>query len=101
MEYDLSYGLNSLMEAVKQSPRAEEAGEALFEAFSNRIDEDIIGCLHDDEADPDEDSIESSMGGNGVGDDKKMEELLDKIPPSDDEIEEKLEELTESCLPEL
>lgn len=101
MDSYLTYGLSALMEAVNQSPKAEQAKDALFEAFSDRIDEDIIGCLHDEDADPDEDSIESSMGGNGVGDDKKMEELLEKIPPADEDIEDRLGELTESYLPEL
>lgn len=98
MNSALTYGLSSLMKATKLSQSSEDAGDALFEAFDNSIDEDIIGCLHGD-TDPDDDSIESSIAGNGIEDDEKMEALLERIPADDEDINDKIEQLVESCLP--
>ena len=39
------------------------------------------------------------MDGEGVGDDSKMEELLSKIPPSDEDIDEEISNLVESVIP--
>lgn len=98
MDSVLTYGLSALMEATKLSPSSEDQGNALFEAFDESIDEDIIGCLHGDD-NADDDSIESDMAGNGIDDDEKMERLMSNIPPDDEDIEDKLEQLVESCLP--
>lgn len=95
-----SLGLSSLMEATKLSKKSEDSSEALVETFEEAIDEDIVGCLTGDDS-PDvvgDDSVESDIAGNGINDDE-MEKLLDKIPPSDDGIEDQIEQLTESCLP--
>ena len=98
----MTYGLSALMEAVNMSKRAEDTSNELLEMFESAIDEDIIGCLTDDETDATDDSVETDMGGDGIGlDDEKMEKLLSKIPPSDEGIEDQVEKLTESCLPTL
>lgn len=98
----LTHGLSALMEAVSLSKNAEETSDNLMVAFEEAIDEDVIGCLTGDESGVGEDSVDSDMNGNGIGDeDSKMQELLDKIPPSDEDVEDKIAELTESCLPDL
>ena len=98
----LNHGLSALMEAVNMSKRAENSSEELLEAFESAIDEDIIGLMTDEEGDTTEDTVENDMSGNGIGtDDEKMEELLSKIPPADEDIEDQLDNLTESCIPTL
>lgn len=97
----LGHGLSALMEATRMSRRAENQSNELVEMFESSIDEDIIGCLTDDE-DVTEDSVESDMNGHGIGtEDEKMERLLSNIPPSDEDIEDHVERLTENCLPTL
>ena len=96
----LNHGLSALMEAVNMSKRAENSSEELLEAFESAIDEDIIGFLTDEDSDATEDTVENDMSGNGIGtDDEKMEKLLSKIPPADEDIEDQLDNLTESCIP--
>ena len=98
----LNHGLSALMEAVNMSKRAEDSSDELLEAFESAIDEDIIGCLVDEDGDATDDTVENDMNGDGIGsEDEKMEKLLSKIPPADEDIEDQLENLTESCLPTL
>lgn len=97
----LNHGLSALMEACKQSDKAEEKNDALFEAFNDAIDDDIKACLTGEEdGDIPEDSVEADMAGEGIGDeDEKMEKLLQNIPPSDEGIEDQIEALSESLIP--
>lgn len=99
----LNHGLSALMEATKHTKSAEAANESLLEAFNNAIDDDIKACLtREDEDDGDmlDDSVESDMAGDGIGDeDEKMEKLLQNIPPSDEGIDDQIESLTESVIP--
>lgn len=98
----LNHGLSALMEACRQSENAEVSNESLFESFDEKIDDDVKACLTGDDPDDDvlDDSVESDMAGNGIGtDDEKMEKLLNKIPPSDEGIEEDIESLAESVIP--
>lgn len=96
----LTHGLSALMEACKQSENAEIASESLLESYQDSIDDDIKACMTGDDCDKSDDSVESDMAGNGIGDDdKKMEELLKSIPPSDEGIEDQIQALTESLIP--
>lgn len=94
----MSHGLSALMEAINHSERSEKESDELTEAFKQSIDDAVVGCLMGNDED-DEDSVEGDMSGNGVGDDEEMEKLLEKIPPSDETMEEQIQGLTESCLP--
>lgn len=97
----LTHGLSALMEACNQSERAETETNELMENFEEVVDDDIKACLTDDEDEDDfDDSVESDMAGNGLGDEEeKIAELVKQIPPSDDDIEEKIDALTESVIP--
>lgn len=93
----LNHGLSALMEACKQTKSEEDSDTKLMEAFQDAIDDDIIDAVMGNDMD---DSVEADMDGDGVGDDSKMEELLAKIPPSDEDIDDiSLESVIESCLP--
>ena len=94
----LTHGLSALMEACNQSEAAEDSSEKMFEMFEEAIDEDIINAVTGSVGDADDDSVEADMAGEGVNDDK-MEKLLAKIPPSDADIEDEIENLTESMVP--
>ena len=91
----LTHGLSALMEACKMSERSENADEEMMEAMSE-IDDDLISAMTDGEL---EDSVENDMAGEGVGDDAEMEKLLEKIPPSDEGINNDIEDLVESFIP--
>lgn len=87
-----AFGLSALMEAVNHTSRKQEQSNALLEAYEGRIGDDIISAVTGQE----DDSLESDMDGEGVGDDETMERLLDKIPTSDEMDEEQVEQITES-----
>lgn len=87
-----AFGLSALMEAVNHTSRKQEQSNALLEAYEGRIGDDIIAAV----TGQDDDSLESDMDGEGVGDDETMERLLDKIPTSDEMDEEQVEQITES-----
>lgn len=92
----LTHGLSALMEACKMSESADVENDTLVEAFEAAIDDDIKAAVAGKSLD---DSVESDMDGEGVGDDSKMEELLSKIPPSDEDIDEEISNLVESVIP--
>lgn len=92
----MTHGLSALMEACKLSERAEEEDNSLIEAFEAAIDDDIKNAVTNNMLD---DSVESDMDGEGVGDDKEMEDLLAKIPPSDRGIDKEISDLVESVIP--
>jgi hypothetical protein len=92
----VSHGLSTLMEAVNLGQRADDKSETLYSLFEGAIDEDIINAVTGQE-----DTVDGDMDGEGVGDDEQMEELLSKIPPSDEMTEDEIENVTESFLPEL
>lgn len=94
----LTHGLSALMEACNQSEAAENSSENLYEMFEAAIDEDIINAVTGSVGDADDDSVEADMAGEGVND-EKMEKLLAKIPASDEDIEDEIENLTESLIP--
>ncbi len=90
----MSHGLSALMEAVNHSKRANDESNQLTAMFEEAIDDDIIRAV----TGKDEDSVETDMDGEGIGeDDEEMEALLSKIPPSDDLDEENLDALEEAC----
>ena len=94
----VSHGLSTLMEAINMSKRSNDESDKLTAMFEEAIDDDIIKMA----TGKDDDTVENDMEGDGVGDDEEMEELLSKIPPSDEMDEddlEGLEEACESCLP--
>lgn len=98
----LNHGLSALMEACNQSERAENESNELLETYEELADDDIKACLTDDEDEDDvlDDSVESDMAGNGIGEDEeKIAALVKQIPPSDEDIEEKIETLSESLIP--
>jgi hypothetical protein len=92
----MTHGLSALMEACKLSEAAEKEDDSLIEAFEAAIDDDIKNAVTNNMLD---DSVESDMDGEGVGDDSEMEELLSKIPPSDRGIDKEIEDLVESMMP--
>ena len=91
----LSHGLSALMEACKQSEIAEDNSDKLFEAFESAIDEDIISAVTGSNVT--DDSVEADMAGEGVNDDK-IEKLLEKIPPSDENVSDDINQLVEESL---
>jgi hypothetical protein len=92
----LTHGLSALMEACKLSEEAEMENEALFVAFEEAIDDDIIDAVTGRNMD---DTVENDMDGEGVGDDEEMEKLLSKIPPADKDVDEQIDDLVESVIP--
>ena len=92
----MTHGLSALMEACKLSEAAEKEDDSLIEAFEAAIDDDIKNAVTNNMLD---DSVESDMDGEGVGDDSEMEELLSKIPPSDRGIDKEIKDLVESMMP--
>lgn len=90
------YGLSALMEAAKFTSRKEAESSALLEAYEDRIGDDVIAAVTGQE----DDSLESDMDGEGVGDEEEMQRLLDKIPPSDKMDEDQVEQITESFFEE-
>lgn len=91
----MTHGLSALMEACKQSERADNKSESLYEAFESAIDDDIIAAVTGSNVT--DDSVEADMDGEGVND-EKMEKLLEKIPPSDETVSDDVEELVEESL---
>ena len=85
------------MEATRFSSRKEAESSALLEAYEDRIGDDVIAAVTGQE----DDSLESDMDGEGVGDEEEMERLLEKIPPSDKMDEEQVEQITESFFEEI
>ncbi len=92
----LTYGLTSLMEAIKHSEYEASSDARLETMLEEAIDEDIIDALEGG------DDVEDDIDGEGIGeDDAELEALIDKIPPSDKLDEKNLKEfanLTESFL---
>lgn len=90
----VSHGLSTLMEAINHSQRSNDESDKLATLFEEAIDDDIIRYA----TGKDDDSVESDMDGEGIGeDDNEMEELLSKIPPSDEMDEDNLEQIEECC----
>ena len=88
----MSHGLSALMEATKQTENAETENEKLTEAFEGAIDDDIKDMLTGGAMD---DEVEDDIEGEGIGDEEEMEKLLASIPPSDANMEDDIEDITE------
>jgi uncharacterized protein with von Willebrand factor type A (vWA) domain len=88
----MSHGLSALMEATKQTENAETENEKLTEAFESAIDDDIKDMLTGGAMD---DEVENDIEGEGIGDEEEMEKLLASIPPSDANMEDDIEDITE------
>ena len=61
----MSHGLSALMEAVNHSKRANDESDQLTAMFEEAIDDDIIRAV----TGKDEDSVETDMDGEGIGED--------------------------------
>lgn len=85
------FGFNTLMEAMNKSA-AEQAFDPIFEAATELDDDDVKELFIGG------DSVEDDMDGNGISDadEARYEELLKKIPVDGEELEDDIEELTES-----
>lgn len=97
------FGLKALFEAVNSTKEAERENDALFESFEDSIDDEVKIMVSGDGSlaslPDDEEEIEMDMAGHGY-DPKKVEELVKLIPEYDDDMNERIAELTESYIPE-
>ena len=71
-----SFGLTALFEAMDSTKKVQQSNDALFEAFTDAIDDDVQTMV------------------------EKYEKLIALIPEDDEDIEDRIDEVVESVLPD-
>lgn len=100
---NMNFGFTALMEAMQQTEKAEQQSVSLFETMEDTVDDDVIAMVGGDEftSMSDDDDIEADIAGLGIDDEEKdMEKLLAMIPEDDEGMDDDIEGLVESCIPE-
>lgn len=100
---NMNFGFTALMEAMQQTEKAEQQSVSLFETMEDIVDDDVIAMVGGDEftSMSDDDDIEADIAGLGIDDEEKdMEKLLAMIPEDDEGMDDDIESLVESCIPE-
>lgn len=99
-----NYGLNILMESIRQSETSERQSDKLMFLFETTVDDRTASLVTGEDYDlDDEDSVEKDGAGYGIGyaEEKRLNKLVDNIPEDtdDDSIDdEDLEDVIESLL---
>ena len=100
-----NYGLNILMESIRQSETSERQSDKLMFLFESTVDDRTASLVTGDNYEfDDEDSVEKDDAGYGIGysEEKRLSKLIDKIPEDtddDDTVEDDdLEDIIESVL---
>ena len=100
-----NYGLNILMDSIRQSESNERQSDKLMFLFESTVDDKTASLVtgEDYELD-DEDSVEKDSAGYGIGysEEKRLSKLIDNIPEDTDDDnsveEDDLEDIIESVL---
>lgn len=98
-----SYGLNMLMEAMKESEAAQIALEAESDLMDDTADDEVKRLIIG------EDSVENDMDGHGISEEKRkrLEDFIESIPRTktdkldDEETMETMMYMLESCTNDL
>ena len=99
-----NYGLNILMESIRQSETSERQSDKLMFLFESTVDDRTASLVTGENYDiEDEDSVERDGAGYGIGyaEEKRLSKLIDNIPEdADDDTldDEDLENVIESLL---
>lgn len=100
-----NYGLNILMESIRQSETSERQSDKLMFLFESTVDDRTASLVTGENYElDDEDSVEKDDAGYGIGyaEEKRLNKLIDKIPEdTSDETDledEDLDDVIESVL---
>ena len=99
-----NYGLNILMESIRQSETSERQSDKLMFLFESTVSDRTASLVTGENYDlDDEDSVEKDDAGYGIGyaEEKKLSKLIDNIPEDTDDDtldDEDLEDVIESLL---
>ena len=100
-----AFGLTALFEAMESTKVNQEASDALFEAFTDAIDDDVKMMVAGDELpavpDSEDEDLAIDMAGYGIDDTdaEKYKRLCDMIPEDDEDMDERIEEIVETVIP--
>lgn len=99
-----NYGLNILMESIRQSETSERQSDKLMFLFESTVSDRTASLVTGENYDlDDEDSVEKDDAGYGIGyaEEKRLSKLIDNIPEDTDDDtldDEDLEDVIESLL---
>lgn len=99
-----NYGLNILMESIRQSETSERQSDKLMFLFESTVSDRTASLVTGENYDlDDEDSVEKDDAGYGIGyaEEKRLSKLIDNIPEDTDDDtldDEGLEDVIESLL---
>lgn len=99
-----NYGLNILMESIRQSETSERQSDKLMFLFESTVSDRTASLVTGEDYDlDDEDSVEKDDAGYGIGyaEEKRLSKLIDNIPEDTDDDtldDEGLEDVIESLL---
>lgn len=99
-----NYGLNILMESIRQSETSERQSDKLVFLFESTVDDRTASLVTGENYELDDDeSVEKDDAGYGIGyaEEKRLNKLIDNIPEDTDDDsldDEDLEDVIESVL---